>query len=161
MITITVKKREATRWFKKLRSECSIEERSRLPGMALHTWRWALDYATHEALEKAFNVELTAEPEHIPVRGNAIVSGDDDYDKEVEDSIISDLEKGNKWAWCCAAVEVSYVCPCCGHEPDSHTEYLGGCSYKDADDFKRGGYYCGMIKDALSNMGIEHEIKYE
>jgi hypothetical protein len=44
------------------------------------------------------------EPEHIPVRGNAMVSGDEDEDRAQEEWVFDQLESGNDAAWCMAAV---------------------------------------------------------
>lgn len=90
-------------------------------------------------------VTLTAEPEDIPVRGNAMASGDDRHDKRVEDQIIADLESGNEWAWCCAKVTGTYM----GLRA---TAYLGACSYKNAEDFRRDGYYTDLVNDCLRDL---------
>jgi hypothetical protein len=67
---------------------------------------------------------LTADAEDIPVRGNAVVSGDDAADKEIEDGIIARLESGDEWAWCYAALEAT-----CG-DYRAH-DGLGCCCYTD------------------------------
>ena len=103
-------------------------------------WEWGLAMA-----ESTFM--LTAEADHIPVRGNAIASGDDDYDRKVENEILERLDAGDVWAW--ASVEVSANCNRCG-EPMS--EYLGACSYANADDFRVGGYYVDMCDELARRM---------
>jgi hypothetical protein len=95
--------------------------------------------------EVEFSIECL--DEHIPVRGNAIVSGDDDYDKQVEDKILSDLQ-WNPWAWCCVRVIASW-------EDFKGDDYLGACSYKSEDDFKAGGYYEDMKAQALEDLNEE------
>lgn len=45
---------------------------------------------------KRVTYTIEVHPEDIPVRGNAISSGDDALDREVEDSILSDLEAANE-----------------------------------------------------------------
>ena len=94
-------------------------------------------------------VKLRTEPEEVPVRGNALASGDDALDRKVEDDIIADLEGGNEWAWCCAVVEVSW-----GTFKD--VAHIGCCSYKSEEDFRAGGYYDDMVAEALDglNAGI-------
>lgn len=101
-------------------------------------------------------VDIEAIPEDMPVRGNAIVSGDDAYDKEVEDKILADLE-WNQWVWCVVKVTVSYA-------DISESEYLGGCSYKDESEFKEGGYYDDMVascEERLANrlIGIHNFVE--
>lgn len=89
---------------------------------------------------------LECSPEDIPVRGNAMASGDDEADRADEDRIIADLESGNEWAWCCAKVTAEWN----GFEGK---DYLGGCSYASEDDFKRpGGYYDDMKQQALDDL---------
>jgi hypothetical protein len=73
---------------------------------------------------------IVCEPEDIPVRGNALVSGDDAEDKAQEDSIIADLRKGNQWAWCFVHVYAEFR----GFKGDAG---LGCCSYADQADFER------------------------
>ena len=81
----------------------------------------------------------------MPVRGNAMASGDAAADKEVEDEILRRLDRGDVWAW--ASVQV--VAECQGFRG---TDSLGGCSYKDEEDFKTGGYYKDMRREALADL---------
>ena len=64
-----------------------------------------------------------------PVRGNALASGDDAYDKKVEDEILERLDNGDVWAW--AVVEVR-----AGYGDLSASDYLGACSYESEKDFR-------------------------
>ena len=88
---------------------------------------------------------ITPEPEDMPVRGNAVASGDDAYDRRVEDGIIARLESGDDWAWCCVRVD-AHLGGLTG------TAYLGGCSYADEAGFRRGGYYESMCAIAKSEL---------
>lgn len=88
---------------------------------------------------------IDCENEDIPVRGNAVVSGNDEEDKEIEDSIIEQLNNGNEWAWCSVKVTASFK----GIEG---TDYLGGCSYADEKEFKEGGYYEDMKRQAYNEL---------
>lgn len=56
-------------------------------------------------------------------------------------AIVKDYENGNDWAWC--GVEVIGMF----HGIEA-SEYLGGCSYKNEEDFKSGLYY-GEMRDAI------------
>ena len=49
------------------------------------------------------------EPEDIPVRGNAMASGDAEADKRDEDVIIARLNRGEIEAWCMAIVTARTV----------------------------------------------------
>ncbi|MEJ7644243.1 MAG: hypothetical protein WKF87_06590 [Chryseolinea sp.] len=84
------------------------------------------------------NFELIAEYESMPVKGNAMASGDEKVDKKVEDSIIRRINNGNVWAW--AAVELKGT-----YKGLEFSDHLGCCSYKSKADFKQpGGYYDDM-----------------
>jgi len=94
------------------------------------------------------DIQVICHPEDISIEGNAIASGDDAYDKEVEDKIRAELEY-NQWAWCTVEVKVTIN--------DCHTsEFLGGCSYKDENDFITGGYYEDMVSECIERL---HGIK--
>ena len=101
---------------------------------------------TFSKSEVAYTLE--AEFDDIPVRGNAIVSGDDAEDKRIEDSILRRLENGDVWAWASVKVIASWN----GIEG---VDYLGACSYEDEDDFKQpGGYYEDMKAEALASLKV-------
>lgn len=97
-----------------------------------------------KALAARAAIDYSAEPEDVPVRGNAIASGDDAVDKACEDGILADLE-WNEWAWCvvrCTAKLGSFT----------GTAYLGACSYKDRADFLAGGYAEQMAAEARDDL---------
>ena len=89
---------------------------------------------------------LECSPEDIPVRGNALASGDDEADKEAEDAIIADFEAGNEWAWCRVDVYAEW-------NGFQGRDSLGACSYRGEADFKaEGGYYEDMKERALDDL---------
>jgi hypothetical protein len=92
-------------------------------------------------------ITLHVQPEDdIPVRGNAMASGDDAYDKEVEDEIIRRLEGGDVWAWAKVEVRATY-------KGLYGSAFLGACSYKDEKGFKEaGGYYGQMVGEACREL---------
>ncbi|HEY3525971.1 MAG TPA: hypothetical protein VGK47_07230 [Nitrososphaeraceae archaeon] len=94
--------------------------------------------------EVDFSIEATEDD--IPVRGNAIDTGNKAEDKKIEDKILARLRAGNVWAWCCVKVSASFK----GIESDP--EYLGACSYKSEKDFKKGLYYADMRQTAYDNL---------
>ncbi len=71
--------------------------------------------------------EVTIEQDDIQVRGNAMASGDDALDKQVEDQILSELDAGNIEAWCCITVKATW-------EGITGVDYLGACSHLPGDD---------------------------
>lgn len=95
-------------------------------------------------------IEVTLHVEQeddIPVRGNAMASGDWAVDREVEDEILERLDRGDVWAW--ASVKVTATL--WGPKNDkllTASVYLGGCSYKDEADFRADGYFADMAKEA-------------
>ena len=100
-------------------------------------------------------IRVYCSPEHIPVRGNAMMGGDAEDNRRVEDAIIADLESGNEWAWCCSVeVRASYA-------GIDGADYLGGCSYASEADFRRpGGYFDDMREAALDELARELETAH-
>jgi len=95
---------------------------------------------------KGVTFRIEAEEDQIPVRGNAMASGDDDEDKKYEDEIIDRLERGDVWAWAAVTVIAEY-------EGFKGWDHLGGCSYKDERDFvKNSGYYEDMKSEAYDDL---------
>lgn len=91
-------------------------------------------------------VRVFAEPDDVPVEGNACASGDDVFDQEVEHNILCRLRQGDFWAWATVAVIVTWG-------PFEGRAYLGCCSYTDEDDFRQpGGYFDDMLVEALEEL---------
>ena len=91
-------------------------------------------------------VRILAEPEFVPVEGNACVSGDDDFDREVEHNVLCRLQQGDVWAWAAVTVVVAWG----SFEGRAH---LGCCSYADEEDFRKpGGYFDDMVAEAIEEL---------
>jgi len=58
--------------------------------------------------EDGIEFTLEAVEEDIPIRGNAIASGDDEADAKLEAEIIESYENGNLFAWCSLHVVASH-----------------------------------------------------
>lgn len=104
--------------------------------------------------ERKVEVFFAPEEEDIGVRGNISVSGDDVFDRTVEDAVIERLEYGDIWAWFRAHVVVTTSVegvPFTGHA------YLGGCSYDDRDDFMESAadYLRDLRDEALADLRTE------
>ena len=100
----------------------------------------------HRALTEAdVKFEITCMPEDTPVRGNALDSGDPAEDRKIEDEIISDLDNGNEWAWCCVRVRATW-------KGFTGEDYLGGCCYGSRAEFEAGGYLPDMKAQALADL---------
>ena len=102
--------------------------------------------------------EVTAEPDDIEVRGNAMASGNDEFDRRVENEILERCAGGDVWAWASVKVTARY------DDIDSveGVDYLGGCSYADEDDFKQaGGYYDDMKKIARDDLFAQLEAIHD
>jgi hypothetical protein len=86
---------------------------------------------------------LEVYPENCDVRGHHD-SGDDDFDRSVEDTIFKRLDDGDVWAWAIVKVTATYD----GVDGVEGTDYLGACNYADEEDFKAGGYWEDMKDEA-------------
>lgn len=101
--------------------------------------------ALRDYLREHATFTVQAEQDDIPVRGNAMASGDDAVDKACEDDIIERLGY-TVWAWASVRVRASYR----GLHGD---DYLGCCSYDSEADFTQpGGYYDDMRETALDRL---------
>jgi hypothetical protein len=99
--------------------------------------------------------KLTIEDEDIPVRGSAMASGDDKADHACENAIITRLERGDLWAWCCVVVTATW-----GHW--SGADSLGACSYDGETDFRvSSGHYESMCHEALACLNEAVKADYE
>jgi len=100
--------------------------------------------------EVTFNV--TIEPEEIDPRGNAIASGDDTFDRECENEIITRLNIGDTGTWCCVKVVATWG------DIESNPQYLGGCSFSESDchaDIERCADDHGMLDEALDSLNAK------
>lgn len=89
------------------------------------------------------NYKVYIETEHEAVRGNASATGNNTYDKEVEDKILDRLHKGDTTAWCCVVVTAEFM----GY---SYTEVLGCCSIEEGTS----------AYDYAKNMDLLNDAKY-
>ena len=95
------------------------------------------------------SVMLEIRESDVPIRGNAMVSGNSKYDRKVENEIIERLDSGDIYAWFDAKVTVSI-------EVNGITfegyDILGACSYTFLTQFlESSGYYDDMVQTALDN----------
>ena len=91
-------------------------------------------------------IRLKVEPEFVSVEGNAMASGDDAFDREVEQDIVSRVQHGDVWAWAMLTVTASWGLFSC-------SDHLGCCSYADEEDFRQaGGYFDDMVDEALQDL---------
>jgi len=91
-------------------------------------------------------IRVLAEPDEVPVEGNACVSGDESFDREVEHNILCRLQQDDVWAWAAVTVIVAWG-------SFEGRAYLGCCSYADENDFKQtGGYFDDIVAEALDEL---------
>lgn len=93
---------------------------------------------------------LDASPCYDSVEGNAMCSGDDDFDTLVEDKIIERLEGGDVWAWFDARV----TCSVPGYRAVGY-DYLGRCNYESEEEFMRDAYYDDMRSEARRTLKLQ------
>lgn len=102
-----------------------------------------------EKIKASVEYEIFVRQDDTPVRGNAMASGDEDYDREIEDEIINRLDNGDVWAW--ATIEVRATVP--GIPGVSGSDYLGNCTYANQAEFEKPGcYYDDMKAVALVSL---------
>ena len=100
-------------------------------------------------------VVVTAFPEEIPVKGNAICSGDEAFDRGVESDIVKRLEMGDIWAWATVCVTGSW-------EGLTMNQYLGCCCYESEEDFRNNsGYFEEMVDQAITSLNTRLQGLYE
>ena len=98
---------------------------------------------------------VTAHPEEIPVQGNAICSGDEDFDHQVESEILERLEQDDVWAWATVCVSAEW-------EAVKEKEYLGCCCYESEEDFRNNsGYFEEMVDQAITSLNTRLQGLYE
>lgn len=91
--------------------------------------------------------EIECLEEDASIVGNAMASGDDDFDDKCEQSILADLWDGNEWAWC--TVKVSCSVP--GYNAVGY-DCLGCCNYRNQADFEACDYYDDMRGEARAEL---------
>lgn len=95
--------------------------------------------------------KIICRPSDIPIKGNAIASGNDAYDKEVETDLYRQLADGNDWAWCDVEVIARY-------KGMKGNDTLGACSYASEKDFiEANDYYPDMKERAYKELISEIE----
>ena len=100
-------------------------------------------------------IRVLAEPDHIPVEGNACVSGDDDFDREVEHNVLCRLQQGDVWAWAAVTIVVAWG-------QFEGRAYLGCCSYADENDFRQPGcYFDDLVAEALAELNRSVREAYQ
>ena len=99
-------------------------------------------------LSNLFDVSVECLPEDMPIEGNASAI-DDETDAEIARDIRDQLEQGNPWAWCTVRVSVSTEIAGMTFQRDN---YLGGCSYKSEEDFKKCGYFTDMVAECSDDL---------
>lgn len=100
-------------------------------------------------METTAHVEITvhARQDDTPVRGNAMASGDDAADREMENWILTRLLDGDEWAW--ADVEVRATLYTESVKRLTASTYLGCCTYDNEAAFRADdGYFTDMAKEA-------------
>ena len=101
----------------------------------------------HREIDPKTNIEyrMYISPNDIPVRGNAMSSGDNQADKRYEDEILARLDRGDTWAW--ASVEMQ-----ARQGSAIGRDYLGGCCYENTKEFIANGYFEDMKRAAREDL---------
>lgn len=104
---------------------------------------------TRADVARTSRVVVDAYPEDVPIRGNALASGDPELDREHEDDLIAELDGGNEWAWCRVEVTARLFWLDTDY---SATVHLGACSYASEEDFVACNYYEDLKKEAIDEL---------
>ena len=108
-----------------------------------------------DKLRKDVIYKMEVMPEEMSPVGNIMCSGDDAFDKKIEDEVIDRINQDDIWAWCTVK-----VIACVEGTSIAGVDYLGGCSYEDEEGFKEGGYYEDMKEQAFENLLSEMEFTF-
>lgn len=99
-------------------------------------------------LRRRAEIELTVEEDSMDVRGNVMVSGDDEADAAAELHVLEQLKSGNVWAWAHVTVTARW-------RAFQGLDTLGACSYASEAAFRRDGYFRDMKDRALQELAKE------
>ena len=89
-----------------------------------------MDYElVHTEDFKGGKAKLYVAPEWVHVRGNLIVSGDDDFDKQEEDKVLQAIADGDTYAWFTAKVTFE------ANDLELGADYMGCCNYDNLESF--------------------------
>lgn len=108
-----------------------------------------------EALLSRAVIDVIAEYDDTPVRGNVMASGDDDFDRQCEDEVIDRLDRGDVWAW--ARVEVCATLDVGDMVTLTSSAYLGGCTFGDEEDFRSAVCFEDMKHEVLEGLRSQLE----
>lgn len=103
--------------------------------------------------EAQFQVQVEEET-YLSVEGNALASGDDALDKQVEKEIISRLHRGDSLAWCCITVIATW-------NGFSYATSLGACSLNKDSEVEDTVKDHGMREEALSYLNREIQAELD
>jgi hypothetical protein len=78
--------------------------------------------------------DFDIEEEDLPVRGNAVHSGDPEVDRKIEDEILERLDRGDYEAWCIGVVTATVTVD--GVRFASQAT-LGACSYNSEEEVRK------------------------
>ena len=70
---------------------------------------------------------------------------DDETQHEVVNRILTDLDNGNEWAWCCVRVIGKY-------KSFKAETTLGACSYESEEHFRNDDYYADMREEIYNDI---------
>jgi hypothetical protein len=103
-------------------------------------------------INPSVSIKLEVRQSDIPVKGNAMASGNYECDRKVENQILKRLENGDIAAWfdCVVTVSIEWSDDTDDYEYEGF-DSLGGCSYNSFKEFiKQGseGYYGDMLDQA-------------
>ena len=101
-------------------------------------------------------IDISLEPEDIPVEGNLIASGDDEADAADNAAVLERLEQGDESAWCCMVVTASWTSAAgdeyCGRATLGCCNFAPGSGRETAKQSEELAALYGMQEEALAEL---------
>jgi hypothetical protein len=88
---------------------------------------------------------IHVERDGVEVGGNVRAADDDGAGRGAGRRILRRLGRDDYWAWCVVQVTGRYG-------PFEYSDFLGGCSYRDRDEFVISGAYDDMRAEVLAHI---------
>ncbi|KKN21621.1 hypothetical protein LCGC14_0923630 [marine sediment metagenome] len=126
-----------------IETETSIDEND----LGAETLRILREHGVFQQMQ----IEIILHEEHMQIEGNAVDSGDADFDTVLNNAIAERLNNGELWIWCTVEVKVTI-------DGFTANDYLGCCSYDNEQEFKAGGYYDDMVETCKEDIQNQRSV---
>jgi hypothetical protein len=122
--------------------------------LSIYVYRSLSNFEAKTMITPSVSIKLEVMQSDVPVKGNAMASGDDKYDAKVEKQIQDRLNAGDIAAWfdCLLTVSIEWSDDETDYEYEG-TDGLGCCNYANVKQFikESGGYFDDLLETAWDN----------